>query len=76
MVRRTAGQAAVLAAAGTMALLAGVGPVAGADAAAPAVRAGLQLPPAPWCPPHCFHHHHGPLTGLLDGVGHVLGALF
>jgi hypothetical protein len=79
MVRHTVRRGAVLAAAGALAVLAGAGPaLAAGPAPAPAPQAVAQAAagaPAPgilWCPPY---HHHGLVTGLLDGVVYLVDAL-
>lgn len=77
VVRRTAALAGTGMLAG-LGLLAAAGPAAADSAeAAPAnvSVAAAHFEHSDWCPFGYYWHHEGLLSGLLDGTGHLLGAL-
>lgn len=80
VVRRTLALAGTGMLAG-LGLLAAAGPAAAdaAPAAPPVAAVVIAQYDTPgswtWCPYGNYWHHEGLLSGLLDGTGHLLGAL-
>ena len=76
VVRRTLALAGTGMLAG-LGLLAAAGPAAAdsAPSAPPAATVQYDHPNWTWCPYGDYRHHEGLVGGLLDGVGHLLGAL-
>ena len=77
VVRRTLALAGTGVLAG-LGLLSAAGPAAADSApASPGTAVVVQYdhPDWTWCPYGYYWHHEGLLSGILDGTGHLLGAL-